>query len=124
MGQHSTLTALGAKLTRDTSPNRFYPTSGTYFDFTADFFSEALGSKYSFQSYKATFSKYWSVSPKQVLAYNAFFCGTGGAPPFYGNCVYGTDNQLRGYIEYFTQYIVATQVEYRLRIPTLRRVDF
>ncbi len=119
VGQHSTLTALGAKLTRDTSPNRFYPTSGTYFDFTADFFSEALGSKYSFQSYKATFSKYWSVSPKQVLAYNAFFCGTGGAPPFYGNCVYGTDNQLRGYIagEYFTQYMVATQVEYRLELP-------
>jgi outer membrane protein assembly factor BamA len=119
VGLHSTLTALGAKLTRDTSLNRFYPTSGTYIDFTADFFSEALGSKYTFQSYNATFSKYWGVSDKQVLAYNGFFCGTGGTPPFYGYCIYGTDNQLRGYIagEYFTQFIVATQLEYRLELP-------
>jgi outer membrane protein assembly factor BamA len=119
VGVHSTLTAVGAKLTRDTSPNRFYPTGGSYFDFTADFFSEALGSKYTFQSYKATFSQYFSLSPKQVLAYNGFFCGTGGTAPFYGYCIYGTDNQLRGYIagEYFTQYAIATQVEYRLELP-------
>src|SRR5208282_1825598 len=119
VGLHTTLTAIGAQLFRDTSLNRFYPTGGTYFTFTADFFSQALGSKYSFQSYKATFSKYWSLSTKQVLAYDAFFCATGGSPPFYGNCIYATNNQLRGYTagQYFTRYMPTTQLEYRLELP-------
>jgi Omp85 superfamily domain len=119
IGLNTNLTAVGAQLTRDTSRNRFYPTGGTYFAFTSDFFSQALGSKYSFQSYKGTFSKYWGLSAKQVLAYNAFLCATGGSPPFYGNCIYGTNNQLRGYTagQYFTRYVLATQVEYRLELP-------
>jgi hypothetical protein len=119
VGIETSLTAIGAQLTRDTSPNRFYPTSGTYFTFTSDFFSQALGSKYSFQSYKTTFNKYAGLSKNQVLAYNAHFCATGGEPPFYGNCVFGTDNELRGYVagQYFTRYMLATQLEYRLVLP-------
>lgn len=119
VGLHTTLTAVGAQLTRDTSINRFYPINGTYFTFTSDFFSQTLGSKYSFQSYKAAFNKYWSLRPNQVLAYNAYFCGTGGTPPFYGNCIYGTNNELRGYVagQYFTRYMAATQAEYRLTLP-------
>jgi hypothetical protein len=68
-----------------------------FFKFTADFFAEALGSKYSFHSYTAVFNKYWSVNNKQVLAYNVYLCGTGGDPPFYGNCIYGASNGLRDY---------------------------
>ena len=119
LGIHTTLTAIGARLTRDTSPNRFYPTSGTYFNFTADFYSQALSSKYSFQSYSATFDKYGSLSNNQVLAFNAYFCATGGKPPFYGNCIFGTNNELRGYVagQYFTRYALATQLEYRLVLP-------
>jgi Omp85 superfamily domain len=119
IGLHTNLTAIGAKITRDTSPNRFYPTTGTYFDFASDFYSQALGSKYSFQSYKTTFNKYGSLSRNQVLAYNAYFCATGGKPPFYQNCIYGTNNELRGYVagRYFTRYMVATQLEYRLVLP-------
>jgi Omp85 superfamily domain len=119
VGLHTTLTALGFRLTRDTSVNRFYPLGGTYFSFTSDFFSQGLGSKYSFQAYRASFDKYWSFGEKQVLAYNAYACGTGGAPPFYGNCIYGTNNELRGYTagQYFTSYMLATQLEYRLTLP-------
>jgi hypothetical protein len=119
VGLHSTLTAIGARLNRDTRPNHFYPTGGTLFTFTSDFFSQAIGSKYSFQSYKTQFDKYWSLSKGQVIAYDANFCGTSGAPPFYGNCIYGTNNQLRGYTagRYFTRYSIATQVEYRLVLP-------
>ena len=119
IGLNTTLTSIGAKITRDTSLNRFYPTNGSFFNFTSDFYSQSLGSKYSFQSYKATFSKYWSLNSTQVLAYNSFFCATGGSPPFYGNCIYGTDNQLRGYTagHYFTRYALASQLEYRLELP-------
>jgi Omp85 superfamily domain len=119
VGLHTTLRSIGAKVTRDTRPNHFYPLSGTQFTFTADFFSQDLGSKYSFQSYRTQFDKYWSLSKNQVLAYDAYFCGTAGNPPFYGNCIYGTSNELRGYTagHYFTRYSMATQAEYRLVLP-------
>jgi Omp85 superfamily domain len=119
LGLQTSLRAIGARLTRDTSLNRFYPTNGTFFTFTSDFFSQTLGSKFSFQSFRASFAKYWGLSPKQVLAYNANFCATSGSPPFYGNCIYGSNNQLRGYIagKYFDRYMLATQLEYRLALP-------
>jgi outer membrane protein assembly factor BamA len=101
---------------RDTRPNRFYPVKGSFIQFTGDFFGKDLGSKYSFQSYRFTFNEYVSLGHKQVLAYNLFFCGTGGEPPFYGKCIYGTNNELRGYTagRYFDKYMFATQLEYRL----------
>jgi len=113
------LTSMGFSVKRDTRPNRFYPVTGTLFEFTSDFFAESLGSKYSFQSYRTTFNKYWSLSRNQVLAYNAFLCATGGEPPFYGNCLYGTSNELRGYAagRYIDRYMIATQAEYRLVLP-------
>jgi Omp85 superfamily domain len=119
VGLHTTLTALGIRLTRDTSKNRFYPLSGMYFTFTSDFFSQSLGSKYSFQSYRTQFDKYWSLSDKQVLASDTYFCATGGEPPSYGNCIYGTNSELRGYIagQSFTRYMITSQVEYRLELP-------
>lgn len=119
IGLDTALRALGVRLNRETSPNRFYPTGGTLLDFTSDFFSQALGSKYTFQSYKFTFNKYGSLSKNQVLAYNLFVCGTGGQPPFYGNCIYGANNELRGYTagRYLDRYMFATQLEYRLSLP-------
>lgn len=119
LGLHTSLTALGFRVNRDTRPSRFYPDTGTLFDFTADFFSQGLGSKYSFQSYKLTFNKYGILAPRQVLAYNFFVCATAGQPPFYGNCIYGTNNELRGYIagRYLDRYMAATQLEYRLSLP-------
>jgi len=119
VGLQTNLRAVGAHLQRDTRPNRFYPRAGMLLDFTADFFSKELGSKYSFQSYKFNFSKFASLGKKQVLAYNLGVCGTGGQPPFYGNCAYGTNNQLRGYTagQYLDRYMVSTQLEYRLELP-------
>ena len=119
LGLNTNLTAVGARLTRDTSTNQFYRTNGTFFTLTSDFFSQTLGSKYSFQAYKTVFAKYWSLSRKQVLAYDAYFRATGGKPPFYGNCIYGNSNQLRGYVagKYFDRYMVTTQLEYRLTLP-------
>jgi len=116
---HTALRGLGLHLKRETAPNRFYPTTGTLLEFTSDFFSHALGSKYSFQSYRFTFNKYGSLSDNQVLAYNLFVCATAGEPPFYSNCIYGTNNELRGYTagQYLDRYMFATQLEYRLSLP-------
>jgi Omp85 superfamily domain len=116
---HTSLRALGVGLNRDTRANHFYPVNGMLMKFTSDFFAKALGSKYTFQSYRFTFSKYGTVAKNQVLAYNLYGCGTGGTPPFYGNCIYGTNNQLRGYEagRYLDRYMIATQAEYRVSLP-------
>jgi Omp85 superfamily domain len=119
LGLHNTMRALGLRLIRDTRPNQFYPTAGEKLEVTSDFFMQSLGSKYSFQAYRFTFNKYVSLGKNQVLAYDLFACGTSGKPPFYGNCIYGTKNELRGYTagKYFDRYMAATQVEYRLTLP-------
>ena len=119
LGLDTKLVALGFRVDRDTRPNRFYPTAGTFLDFTADFFSRGLGSKYSFQSYKLNFNKYWNLTQNQVLASGSFACFTGGGPPFYGNCIYGTNSQLRGFTagRYLDRYMFGTQLEYRLVLP-------
>jgi Omp85 superfamily domain len=119
LGLQTTLRALGFRVVRDTRPNHFYPTTGTFTQFTSDFFAQALGSKYTFQSYRFTFNKYGTVGKNQVLAYNLFNCNTGGDPPFYGNCIYGTNNELRGYEagRYLDRYMIATQLEYRVSLP-------
>ena len=119
IGLHTDLRALGIEVWRDSRPNRFYPLKGSVIDFTGDFFGQDLGSKYSFQSYKFTFNKYLSLTDKQVLAYNLYVCGTAGSPPFYGNCIYGANNELRGYTagRYLDRFMWATQLEYRLVLP-------
>ena len=124
VGLHTTLRALGIRVVRDTRPNHFYPVSGMKLEFTSDFFSQTLGSKYSYQSYKGYFDKFWSLTKNQVIAYDLFICSTAGKPPFYGNCIYGTSNELRGYVggTYLDRHMFATQVEYRLSLP--KRVGF
>lgn len=119
LGIYTNLRALGVRVVRDTRPNHFYPTAGMKVELTSDFFAKALGSKYSYQSYKTYFDKYWSLGKDQVLVYDLFLCNTTGSPPFYGNCIYGTQNELRGYEagRYLDRHMVATQVEYRLSLP-------
>jgi len=115
IGIQTRLTAVGFHANRYTRPNRFYPEKGTLFDFTAMFFSDALGSKYSFESYRFTFNYFRSLGTKQVLAYNLFNCATAGNAPFYGQCIFGTNNELRGYVagQYIDTNMIATQLEYR-----------
>jgi hypothetical protein len=47
-GLQTNLRSIGVEALRDSRPNRFYPTRGMLLDFTRDFFSQGLGSKYSF----------------------------------------------------------------------------
>lgn len=104
---------------RQVFSNRFYPSEGTLFDFTSDFFSDALDSEYSFESYRFIFNYYRSLSEKQVLAYNLYTCATASDPPFYGECIDGANNELRGYVagRYIDRDMIATQLEYRLALP-------
>ena len=119
VGLQTQLTGLGFRVNRDTRINRFYPKQGSYVDLTTMFFSEVLGSKYDFEPFKFTANWYQGLTAKQVLAYNLYTCATWGTPPFYGECIYGSNNELRGYIggKHIDRYMLATQVEYRLLLP-------
>ena len=118
-GINFNLRALGFKIERDTTANHFYPISGTSGQLAVNFFDEVLGSTFTFQSYRLTFNAYHSLTKNQVLAYNAYICMTGGNAPFFGKCIFGTSNELRGYPagRYIDRDMVATQIEYRLTLP-------
>jgi hypothetical protein len=67
---------------RDTRPNHFYPTTGMFTQFTSDFFAQALGSKYTFQSYRFTFNKYGTIGKNQILAYTCSIATQAAIRPF------------------------------------------
>jgi outer membrane protein assembly factor BamA len=119
VGLDTRLTGLGFRVNRDTRINRFYPDQGSYVDLTSMFFSEVLGSKYTYEPLKFTVNRYWGLTGKQVLAYNLYACATWSEPPFYGECIYGANNELRGYVggKHIDRYMLATQAEYRLVLP-------
>lgn len=111
--------SLGFTIDRDTTPNRFYPVSGTKLEFRGDYFSKEIGSTFSFQNYQLVFNGYHNFDTKQVLAYNVYACSTGGDAPFFGQCIFGVRNELRGYPagRYIDKKMLATQAEYRLTLP-------
>jgi outer membrane protein assembly factor BamA len=119
VGLHTNLRALGVRTVRDTRPNHFFPTAGSKFEFTADFYAQALGSKQTFQQYKLHFNKYIALHKNQVLAYELYGCDAAGDAPFYQQCIYGTSNELRGYTagQYFDRHMYTAQAEYRLSLP-------
>jgi len=114
-----TMRSLGFKVERDTRMNHFYPENGTSVEFSADFFDKALGSTFTFQTYRLNFSAYQRLTKNQLFAYDGFLCATGGRAPFFGECIFGTSNRLRGYTagRYIDRDMAAVQAEYRATLP-------
>jgi hypothetical protein len=111
----STTVALGFHLQRDKRNSTFYPTKGSLFDATGDFFDESLGSKRQYQNYKVEFNAYREMSEKQVFAYRGMICSANQNVPFYDLCLFGVNNDLRGYTggQFQDRRMFATQAEYR-----------
>jgi outer membrane protein assembly factor BamA len=111
--------AIGVHVQRDTRDSTFYPSKGTLFNGIGDFFGHAWGSRREYQTYKMSFSGYPEVAPRQIIAYQALGCSSNGNPPFYDLCLYGVNNQLRGYRggEFQDRRMFTTQGEYRLELP-------
>jgi hypothetical protein len=132
---HTNVKAFGLRLQRDSRTNRFFATDGTFFDVTSNFFyvspsigatggttgqpAAIQGNNFQFQSYRLDFNKYAEVRKGQVLAYNVSLCATFGEAPFYGQCIFGANNELRGYTagQYIDRFMFATQLEYRVDLP-------
>jgi hypothetical protein len=107
--------ALGFHVQRDLRNSTFYPTKGTLFDFTADFFAPAFGSRREYQVYKVAYNGFREIADRQVFAYRAMACAANGSVPFYDLCLYGFNNDLRGYAtgEFQNRRMFAAQAEYR-----------
>ncbi|HKR60289.1 MAG TPA: BamA/TamA family outer membrane protein [Pyrinomonadaceae bacterium] len=108
--------ALGFHVQRDLRDSTFYPTKGSLFDLTGDFFAPAFGSRRTYQTYKIAYNGFRQVAPKQVFAYRAMACSANGSVPFYDLCLYGFNSDLRGYTtgEFQNRRMFATQAEYRV----------
>lgn len=115
----STTSAIGFQVQRDLRDNSFYPTKGSLWSFTGDFFAKALGSNRDYQVYKAAYNGYRTIGKGQVLAYRGSACSVSDDTPFFDLCYYGSSSDLRGYTtgEFQNHRMFATQVEYRKELP-------
>ena len=115
----STTVALGFHVQRDKTNGSFYPTNGSLFNATADFFDQSLGSKRQYQNYKVSYNGYHGIGTTQVLAYRGMICSANQNVPFYDLCLFGVNNDLRGYTggQFQNRRMFATQAEYRRELP-------
>ena len=111
--------ALGFHIQRDRRDSTFYPTNGSLFDFTADFFDQVWGSRREYQTYKIAYNGFRQLAPRHVFAYRSMVCSANGSVPFYDLCLFGFNNDLRGYTtgEFQNRRMFATQAEYRIELP-------
>jgi hypothetical protein len=111
--------AVGVHVQRDRRDSTFYPTKGSLFDFTGDFFDQAWGSRRQYQTYKIAYNEFRQLKPKQILAYRAMACSANQNVPFYDLCLYGYRSDIRGYTtgQFQDRRMFAAQAEYRLELP-------
>jgi Omp85 superfamily domain len=112
--------AVGPRFQWDTRDNKFYPRRGAFLDSGIDLFLKAIGSEFTYQYYEASFNKYIGLGDYQVVAVRGMGCAaTGDRVPIYDLCLFGFQNDLRGYPagRYQERRMFATQAEYRFTIP-------
>ena len=117
---HQQTVSIGPRFQWDTRDSVYYPRHGFFMDFNLDLFSQGLGSKWTYQYYKVGFNKYNQLSEHQVFAFRGMACAAvGDRVPIYDLCLFGTQNDLRGYAagRYQDRRMFATQAEYRLMFP-------
>ena len=110
----------GPRFQWDTRDDKFYPRRGVFLDTGIDFFAKAIGSKFTYQYYKAALNKYIGLGDHQVIAIRGMGCAAAGDQvPIYDLCLFGFQNDLRGYSagRYQDRRMFATQAEYRFTIP-------
>lgn len=110
---------LGPTLEFDSRSDPFYPRAGEQFRFQAGFNGRAIGGRRKYQTYQAFYNKYYTLSPRQVLAGHVAGCYATGSVPFYDLCFLGKSKDLRGYEvgQYIDRVMIAAQAEYRLELP-------
>ena len=113
-----TVSGAGILVNRDTRDNIFYPTHGTFHQFSAAFFSGGIGSNFNFNRYILDLRKYYSLGTSSVLVFQGFASFITGNPPFQFLSRLGGKNIMRGYYEgrYRDKNALVFQTEFRQRV--------
>lgn len=108
-------TLLGPALDYDTRDNQFMPRSGDYATLRIGFSSPRYGSDLSYRNLRAGYARYWPLNPRWTLAGRISTCAVDGRVPFPELCLFGVQNDLRGYPagQYRDRNLYAAQAELR-----------
>lgn len=111
----SVSSALGLAGEYDTRDSQFAPRTGVYATSQWLVASEALGGDDDYRRFEAAANFYRPISDKSVIAGRVALCDVTDHAPFYDLCLFGQNNDLRGYDpgRYRDQSLAAVQVEYR-----------
>lgn len=117
-GLGSMVNGVGVAALLDTRDNIYSPVRGWYADVSGLVYNRALGSEFTFTNYTLDVRRYKSLSPKTVLALQAFANINVREVPFKLAATLGGPYLLRGYYNgrYRDNSAVAVQAELRQRL--------
>lgn len=115
---NSTVSALGLSAQYDTRDDEFRPTSGIYGTLVWLQADRALGSDHDYGRVEAGVNGYSSSEERTVWAWRASTCWAGDGAPFYDICNFGSQADLRGYVQgqYRDYSMFTVQAEYRRKL--------
>lgn len=114
----SRTSALGISGEYDTRDNEYQPSSGLYGTVVWLQSAESLGSDHDYARVELEANGYTRTDDRTVWAWRASTCWAGDEAPFYDICNFGSQSDLRGYVQgrYRDHSMFAIQTEYRRRI--------
>ena len=109
------VSGLGIVWVWDIRDHVFFPNIGGITKAKILFYTQDLGSDYTYSWIELDARRYWSVGEQKVIAAQIYYSGTGGNPPFYKLPALGGSSLMRGYFtgRYRDNNYFAAQVEYR-----------
>jgi outer membrane protein assembly factor BamA len=118
-----TVSGFGYFMTYDSRDSIFYPTTGSFHQFSAMAFGRALGSDFTFSRFYLEFRRYLRLSFAHCLAFQTRFLAQTGEPPFWRMGLLGGPESMRGYYlgRYRDKNMIALQAEYRF-VPVFWRL--
>lgn len=110
----SQVSGLGPAAEYDTRNSEYGPTKGLYAQAQWLWNDDVLGSDFDYSKFTGSVNGYHGLG-KGVLAWRGSLCAAGDGAPFYDLCMYGQQNDLRGYEsgQYRDKATWAAQAEYR-----------
>jgi outer membrane protein assembly factor BamA len=110
-----TVSGLGCFMTYDSRDGIFFPTKGSFHQFSAAAFGRALGSDFAFNRFSLDLRKYLPLAKAHTLAFQSRMLFQTGDPPFWRLGLLGGEESMRGYYlgRYRDKNMIALQAEYR-----------
>jgi hypothetical protein len=113
---------VGFLVSYDTVDNGFFPTSGSKAEFKFGYGRTDVGDRLNFsvdyQKLEVEMNHYWALDERSVLALRGSMCRTWGTAPLFDLCLFGANNDLRGYVagQFRDNAKLAAQAEYRVEL--------